>query len=93
MIHVLIERHIADGMEATYEQTARSTLHHAFKAPGFISGETFQDLDNPLRRFVLCKFRTARDWHTWADSDERRHLLNLINPTLAEAERITLLEN
>lgn len=93
MIHVLIERLIADGMEETYEQTARSTLHHAFKAPGFISGEAFHDLDAPLHRFVLCKFRTARDWHAWADSDERRHLLNLISPTLAEPEKITLLEN
>lgn len=91
MIRVLIERLIADDMAETYERAARSTLHQAFQAPGFISGETFSDLDNPMRRFVLCKFRTARDWQVWAESEERRSMLNQINPTLAEPEKVTLL--
>lgn len=93
MIRVLIERQIAEGMAETYEQVARSTLHQAYTAEGFISGETFIDLDNPLHRFVLCKFRTARDWQNWAESDQRRDLLNQINPTLAEPEKITLLSH
>ena len=93
MIHVLIERLIADDMEATYEQAARSTLHQAFSAPGFIRGESFSDVDNPMHKFVMCKFRTARDWHQWAESEARHHMMNLINPTLAEPEKVTLLEN
>ena len=93
MIHVLIERLIAHDMAENYERAARSTLHQAFTAPGFVNGETFSDLENPLRRFVLCKFRTARDWLLWAESEERRQMMNEISPTLAEPEKVTLLEN
>ncbi|MBB3168747.1 antibiotic biosynthesis monooxygenase family protein [Simiduia aestuariiviva] len=93
MIHVLIERLIADDMEQTYEQAARSTLHQAFSAPGFIRGEAFTDINNPMHRFIVCKFRTARDWHQWAESDARRLMMNLIYPALAEPEKVTLLEN
>lgn len=93
MIHVLIERLIAHDMPETYELAAKSTLHQAFQAEGFIRGETFTDIENPLRRFVMCKFRTLRDWQTWAESDARRDMMNHISPTLAEPEKITLLEN
>ena len=93
MIQVLIERTIAQDMLETYELTSRSTLHQAFKAPGFIRGETFCDLENEHHRVVLCKFRTTRDWHNWAESAERRDMMNQINPTLAEPEKVTLLEN
>lgn len=93
MIHVLIERLIAADMGETYELAARSTLHQAFQAPGFIRGETFSDIENPMRRFVLCKFRTLRDWQVWAESDARRDMMNQIGPTLAEPEKVSLLEN
>lgn len=93
MIHVLIERLIAQDMTETYEFAARSTLQQAFQAPGFIRGETFSDIENPMRRFVLCKFRTIRDWQTWAESNARKEMMNHINPTLAEPEKVTLLEN
>ena len=93
MIHVLIERLIAADMAETYELAARSTLHQAFQAAGFIRGETFSDIENPMRRFVLCKFRTLRDWQVWAESDARRDMMNHIGPTLAEPEKVSLLEN
>ena len=93
MISVLIERNIAEDMESTYEDTARRTLHLAYQAPGFVNGETFSDINNPRRRFVLSKWRTARDWFAWYQSEERKNLMNELNLLLNGPEIISLLEN
>ncbi len=93
MIHVLIERQIAEDMQSTYEDTARKTLHLAYQAIGFINGETFADLHNPQRRFVMSKWRSVQDWQRWLHSKTRREMMNQLNPLLREQEKITLLEN
>lgn len=93
MIHVLIERSIADGMLSTYEKLARHAMQRTYIAPGFISGESFFDPDNPKRRFVLCKWRSPRDWHRWVHSDERMELVTHIASILTEPERVVLLKN
>ncbi len=93
MISVLIERNIAVDMASTYEAMAKSTLHQAYQAPGFVNGETFSDINNPLRRFVLSKWRSVQDWHNWAHSDLRKNQMNEINLILSEPEKISILEN
>ncbi|MDO3380585.1 antibiotic biosynthesis monooxygenase family protein [Gilvimarinus algae] len=92
MIYVLVERHIADGMESTYDLAARQALEAAHRAPGFINGETLEDLQRPNHRYLLSKWRSLHDWKQWYYSDERHETLNQLNPTLADFEKITLLQ-
>jgi heme-degrading monooxygenase HmoA len=91
MIRVIIERVIAETLEANYEDTAMEILQRSVRAPGFISGESMRDLNNPRHRFVLCKWRSAADWNLWYDSPERRELMDRLNLMLAQEEKITLL--
>ena len=93
MIHVLIERNIANGMATTYEAAAKSTLHLAYKAKGFVNGEIFTDMHNPNRRFVLSRWRSVSDWNIWQNSMDREHIMNALNPTLDEPEKFTVLES
>lgn len=93
MIHILIERHIADGMISTYEELARNALHRSYAAPGFIAGEAFTDAHSANVRFLLCKWRSEQDWHRWSQSGERLEFTNKIAPILEEPERITVLKN
>jgi len=93
MIHVLIERRIADGMETTYEAAAKDTLHQAYHAEGFINGETFYNMQQPNHRYVLSKWRSILDWKRWQSSDARKGTMNKLNPILDGGEKITLLEN
>lgn len=93
MISVLIERNIAEDMETTYEATAKRTLHLAYEAPGFVNGETFADINNSRRRFVLSKWHSARDWYNWYHSQARRDLVSELMPLLNDQEKISLLEN
>ncbi|WP_339900242.1 antibiotic biosynthesis monooxygenase [uncultured Gilvimarinus sp.] len=92
MIYVLVERHIADSMESTYDVAARLALEAAHRAPGFISGETLNDLQRHNHRYLLSKWRSLHDWKQWYYSDERHEAMNQLNPTLADFEKITLLE-
>ena len=93
MVHVLIERRIADGMTSTYEALARKALHRTYIAAGFISGEAFIDAYNDNYRFLLCKWRSEQDWRRWFESEERTELTNKIAPILQEPERVTILKN
>lgn len=93
MVHVLIERRIADGMLSTYEELARKALHRTYIAPGFISGEAFVDAQEPHHRFLLCKWRSEEDWQRWSFSDERLEFTGQIAPILEEPERVTVLHH
>jgi heme-degrading monooxygenase HmoA len=93
MISVLIERNIALDLASTYEDMAKKTLHLAYQAPGFINGETFSDISNPLHRFVLSKWRNINDWHNWCHSDNRKDMMDKLNLLFAEPEKVCILEN
>jgi heme-degrading monooxygenase HmoA len=41
----------------------------------------------------LSKWRSLHDWKRWYYSDERHEVMNQLNPTLADFEKITILEN
>lgn len=93
MIHVLIERVIADSMLTTYEEISRKTLQNAYISNGFISAESFANTEDIHRRYVMCKWRTQKDWNSWYLSRERMELMNSIAPTLQQPEKISILEN
>lgn len=92
MIYVLIERRIAEGMASTYDQAARDMLQQTYIVEGFISGEAYEDMQDHNHRFLLCKWRTLRDWQRWLHSEKRAELINRFAPILKEPEKFTLLE-
>lgn len=92
MIRVLIERHIAESLEAAYEERSRTILQSAVAAPGFVSGETLVDARDPNHRITLANWRSEADWDRWYQSLERRQLLNDVKPMLDQDEKITILQ-
>lgn len=93
MIHVLIERNIAQDMESTYEEVSRRTLQQAYQADGFINGETFKDQNQSRRRFVLSKWRNLQDWQRWHRSQCRQDMMSELSLLLSEQEKVSILEN
>ena len=92
MIKVLNERDIAEGLEVPYEEVARRVLSAAIQSPGFISGESFRDLEHPNRRVIMVTWQNIRSWERWEESEARRDAISKFAPILLEEERITLLE-
>ena len=93
MIHVLIERQVAEGMSSNYEQVLKTALQQSYVTHGFISGESYSDLDKPNNRYLLCKWRSLQDWQRWARSDERQSLMRLMKPLLTGEEKVTVLQH
>lgn len=91
MIRVLIERHIAETLEAAYEERSRKILQQAVAAPGFISGETLVDASDPNHRLTLANWRSEADWDRWYRSQKRRDLLTEVQPMMDQDEKITVL--
>jgi heme-degrading monooxygenase HmoA len=92
MIKVLIERVIAEGLEEPYEAAARKVIQQAIQSPGFISGESFRDLERPNHRIVMVTWQNRHSWERWEHSSARRESISEFAPMLMEEERITLLE-
>ncbi|SIQ08867.1 antibiotic biosynthesis monooxygenase family protein [Marinobacterium stanieri] len=90
MIRVLIERHIASELSEHYDRVARETLQAAMHFPGFISGEALHNSADPNHRVILATYRSENDWLRWASSDERRDMMDQINPMLETDEKVTV---
>jgi len=92
MIRVLIERHIAESLEAAYETRSRKVLQNAVAAPGFISGEALSNRNDPNNRFILSNWRSVSHWDRWYRSKERKELMAELMPMMDREEIITILE-
>lgn len=90
MIHVFIERHIADGMISTYQDCSTQALKQTYQQAGFISAEAYSDVDNPNHKFVVSQWRSKHDWAQWAKSQERLDFLNKISPMLSQPESVSI---
>ena len=44
------------------------------RQPGYLSSETLQDPDNPMKVIVLSKWENVDSWREWLASPERRSL-------------------
>tara|TARA_R110000850_G_scaffold182773_3_gene308253 strand:- start:404 stop:688 length:285 start_codon:yes stop_codon:yes gene_type:complete len=92
MIRVIIERFIAESLEANYEDTAKEILQKAIRSDGFISGESLKDTENHRHRFLLCNWRSKVDWQLWEQSHERKEMMGKLNLMLEKEEKTTVLE-
>lgn len=92
MIRVLIERHLAEGMDEDYRQALREMRNYAAGFPGYIEGESLRAPADPHHYFVITSWRTLIEWDNWVHSEARQLVLAKIGPMLEEPEKITVLE-
>lgn len=93
MIRVIIDRYIAETLEKNYETAALEVLSASVRAPGFISGESLADLENPRHRVILCKWRSKLDWDKWHSSLERKEAMSKLSLMLEREESVRLLDS
>ena len=91
MIKVIIEREIDSGMETTYEDAIKNTLRAILEAPGYTSGATYKDAENPNRHFIITNWQSLEDWQIWARSQQRSDVVAAVRATLRQPEKVTIL--
>jgi heme-degrading monooxygenase HmoA len=92
MIRVLIERWLLPGVEKDLVAALREMRRDALNAPGYISGETLRDADDPAHVVIVSTWRARADWDRWAGCEARQRVRREIAPMLARPERVAVLE-
>ena len=71
-IQVIIKRKIKQGHQAKELVPLLLQMRtHAMYQPGYISGETLCDIENPGNCIVISRWETVEDWKKWTQSQER----------------------
>jgi len=92
MVRVLIERRVSEGMLGDFYKGLREMRLEALHKGGYISGESWRNSRNPNRLVVISSGVSRDDWEACAASEERRRVMAVIGPRLAEPEKVTVLE-
>ncbi|PSJ41318.1 antibiotic biosynthesis monooxygenase family protein [Zobellella taiwanensis] len=91
MIKVIIERHVAEGLEEVYQETVRRLMQEITDRPGFLKGDAYRDVNHPNHFYVISNWENIGSWERWHDSSERQHMLNELAPFLESDEKCTVL--
>ena len=90
-IEVFIKRKIKQGPQARNVVPLILQLRAlATFQPGYISGETFFNLDNPEDCLVVSRWETREDWETWLKSEERSEIQKKIEGLTEEQTEYTI---
>ena len=71
-VKIIIKRNVKQGHQARKMVPLLLQMRsHAIKQPGYITGETLCDLENPGNCLVISTWETGDDWDRWKKSEER----------------------
>jgi len=83
MIRVVIEHRAKDEEHAEYlVEAIKETRDEARKQPGFITGETLVDTEDPRHVLVISTWKSEKEWNKWDKSPIRMILRNQIEKHL-----------
>ncbi|MFW6054397.1 MAG: antibiotic biosynthesis monooxygenase family protein [Thermodesulfobacteriota bacterium] len=54
----------------------------AMEQPGYISGETLRNVNQPDEYLVISVWNSSQDWQKWLDSKKRQEIQNQIDDLL-----------
>lgn len=90
-VKVLIERRVLPGQERRALELLRAMRARCLDEPGYISGETLRDSEDPRTIVVISSWFGLMDWRRWSQSDDRKQFESQIRPLLAAPERTRVL--
>lgn len=90
-IKVAVERRALPGQERKLLELMRRIRQLCLDQPGYITGETLRDSENPSTFLVISTWFGLMDWRRWYSSEARRALEAEIRPLLSEPESVRVL--
>ena len=84
-VEVMIKRKIKQGPQAKKLVPLILQLRAlATHQPGYISGRTLFNLENPEDCLVISEWQSLEDWYRWMKSDKRAEIQNKIDKLTGE---------
>ncbi|GIW12796.1 MAG: hypothetical protein KatS3mg062_0235 [Tepidiforma sp.] len=90
-VKVVIERRVLPGHERNVLELLRQLRIRCLDEPGYISGETLRDSEDPHNLVVISTWFGLGDWKRWVQSQDRKEFETRIRQHLAAPERIRVL--
>jgi heme-degrading monooxygenase HmoA len=81
-VKVLIRRTVPENKARQMIPLFRKMRTLANEQPGYITGETMKNLENPDEFMVISTWETSDDWKRWVQSDEREQIQKQIDDLL-----------
>jgi len=82
MVKAFIKRAVPRDKEKEIIQLFREMRELAMKQPGYISGETMKNVNQPEEYLVISTWTSSADWQQWLDSPERQKIQKEIDSVL-----------
>jgi len=87
---VLIKRQFKPGHTQEIVALLNDMRSAAMGLPGYLSGLTLMEPENPSKMLVISTWQTLEDWNNWKSNGQRIHLESLLEvyqnvPTQYEA--------
>ncbi len=89
-VKIIIKRKIPKAKEAQVLPLLLELRAKAMAQPGYISGETLINVNDPEDYLVISTWKSAKDWQAWAESKERSEIQERIEKLLAEKSSVQI---
>lgn len=83
-VKIIIKRRVPKEKESELLPLLIQLRSKATTQPGYISGETLRNMDDPEEFLVIGTWQTAEDWNAWKSSKEREELREKTDALLGE---------
>ena len=83
-VKIIITRRVPKGKEAELLPLLLALRSRATVQPGYISGETLRNIDDPEEYMVISTWQSGDVWKAWAANPERAELQDKIDALLGE---------
>ena len=81
-VKILIRRIVPANKARQMIPLFREMRTLANEQPGYITGETMRNLENPDEFLVVSTWETSDDWNRWVQSKEREQIQSKIDDLL-----------
>ncbi len=78
-VKIIIKRTVPDDKEKELMPLLKELRNLGVNQPGYISGETLKNVDNPNEVMVISTWRSAADWNEWVRNDRRKEIQDQID--------------
>ncbi|KPK88395.1 MAG: antibiotic biosynthesis monooxygenase [Deltaproteobacteria bacterium SM23_61] len=83
-VKIIIRRKVSKGKEAQLLPLLLQLRAKAVSQPGYVSGETLRNTDEPEDYLVISTWQSAEDWKAWEANPARTEILKKIDSLLGE---------
>ena len=83
-VKIIIRRKIPKGKETQLSPLLLSLRSKAISQPGYISGETLRNVDDPGDHLVISTWKSVEDWRAWEANPGRLEIQGKIDALLGE---------